>query len=188
MSDKARSRWLNEKICDLPLDIPGSRLEVLISRLYAELEGAGICFKPQTYLSDEWGCPHGVPNIGIPFYLAEPEFCELENDISGVQAENETEIMMLLRHEAGHAFNYAYRLYEKASWHRTFGKFGQPYREVYKARPFSARYVRHVPGWYAQKHPDEDFAETFAVWLTPGSNWRQVYLEYSRLQKIALRR
>ena len=25
----------------------------------------------------------------------------------------------------------------------------------------------HLDPWYAQSHPDEDFAETFAVWLTP---------------------
>jgi hypothetical protein len=35
--------------------------------------------------------------------------------------------------------------------------------------------VRHLPGWYAQKHPDEDWSETFAVWMTPGSDWRAEY-------------
>jgi hypothetical protein len=37
------------------------------------------------------------------------------------------------------------------------------------------RFVRHLPGWYAQKHPDEDWAETFAVWMTPGANWKEEY-------------
>jgi hypothetical protein len=184
MSDRANGRWLNKRICDLFLDIPGTRLEDMVSRLYGELEKSGICFKPKTYLSDEWGCPHGVPTIGIPFYLARPELSELENEISGVRVESDAEVMMLLRHETGHAFNYAYRLYEKTLWHRTFGKFTQPYREIYKTRPFSSRFVRHVPGWYAQKHPDEDFAETFAVWLTPGSNWRQVYANTPAFKKL----
>ena len=30
-------------------------------------------------------------------------------------------------------------------------------------------------GAYAASHPEEDFAETFAVWLTPRSNWRQSF-------------
>jgi hypothetical protein len=34
-----------------------------------------------------------------------------------------------------------------------------------------------LPGWYAQKHPDEDWAETFAVWLTPGRDWRHEYAQ-----------
>jgi hypothetical protein len=47
--------------------------------------------------------------------------------------------------------------------------------EDYKPKPFSRRFVRHLPGWYAQKHPDEDWAETFAVWMTPGLDWRGEY-------------
>jgi hypothetical protein len=44
--------------------------------------------------------------------------------------------------------------------------------------------VRHLPAWYAQKHPDEDFAETFAVWLNPHSNWREVYADWNCLNKL----
>jgi hypothetical protein len=51
----------------------------------------------------------------------------------------------------------------------------QPYLEEYRPQPFSRRFVMHLPGWYAQKHPDEDWAETFAVWLTPGSDWWSAY-------------
>jgi hypothetical protein len=36
-------------------------------------------------------------------------------------------------------------------------------------RPYSKSFVHHLEPWYAQSHPDEDFAETFAVWLTPDS-------------------
>ena len=185
MTKTGRKRLLSSRICDLELKIPGTHLHELILALHLELERAGLAFKPKTYLSDEWGCPQGVPVIGMPFYLAEPELHKLEGEISGVEAESDAEIMMFLRHEAGHAFNYAYRLHEKAMWRRIFGRFEQEYRESYAARPFSTRYVRHVSGWYAQKHPDEDFAETFAVWLTPGSNWQKAYAGTPALKKLA---
>ena len=76
LSEKQRY-LLNSKICDLALKIPGTRLEELIRELYRELEQAGISFRPKTYLSDEWGCPHGVPVIGIPFYLANAELTRM---------------------------------------------------------------------------------------------------------------
>jgi hypothetical protein len=175
---------LSRKICDLPLKIQGTRLEALIDELYRELETAGIAFKPKMYLSDEWGCPHGVPVIGIPFYLADPELCKLEGQLTGIEAEDEAEVMMYLRHETGHAFNYAYRLYRKPEWRQLFGKFSQPYHENYQPVPFSAKFVRHIPGWYAEKHPDEDFAETFAVWLTPGSDWQIHYADTPAMAKL----
>jgi hypothetical protein len=75
----------------------------------------------------------------------------------------------------GHVVNYAYRLFEEEEWIRQFGSITQPYLEDYRPSPFSRRYVRHLPGWYAQKHPDEDWSETFAVWMTPGFDWRAEY-------------
>jgi len=182
--NKEQQELLSRKISDLSLRIKGTWLESLVNQLYRELEKTGISFKPKTYLADEWGCPHGVPVIGIPFYLADRELSKLEGQLTGIEAEDETEVMMCLRHEAGHAFNYAYRLYTRTEWRRTFGKFSQPYQEDYKPIPFSTKFVRHLPGWYAQKHPDEDFAETFAVWLTPGSDWQKQYADTSALAKL----
>jgi hypothetical protein len=184
MPDNARVPGLSRRICDLQLTVPGSRLEKLVLRLYAELEEKGISYRPPTYLSDEWGCPHRVPIIGIPFYLAQKGLAQLETRLSGVPAETEDEIMLFLRHEAGHAINYAFRLYRASRWQKLFGDFSQPYHEVYQARPFSARFVRYVPGWYAQKHPDEDFAETFAVWLTPDFRWKKTYAGTPALKKL----
>lgn len=175
---------LARKINELSLKIPGTRLEVLINQLYDELARAGIQFKPRVYLSDEWGCPDRVPAIGIPFYLADPVLSRLEGEMTEIEAENEAEVMMYLRHEAGHAFNYAYRLYLQPEWQRLFGSIAQTYLEDYKTIPFSARFVRHVPGWYGQRHPDDDFAETFAVWLTPGSDWRERYAGTPALAKL----
>jgi hypothetical protein len=182
--NREQQELLSRKISDLSLKIQGTRLEALIGELYQELGKAGISFKPKTYLADEWGCPHGVPVIGIPFYLANPELSKLEGELTGIEAEDEAEVMMYLRHEAGHAFNYAYRLYRKPEWRQLFGRFSQPYQENYQPVPFSAKFVRHIPGWYAEKHPDEDFAETFAVWLTPGSDWQKQYADTPALAKL----
>jgi hypothetical protein len=182
--NKEQNKLLSRKINELSLKIQGTCLEGQIAELYQELEQAGISFKPKTYLSDEWGCPQGVPVIGIPFYLADPGLCQLEGELTGIEAETVSEVMMCLRHEAGHAFNYAYRLYQKTTWRKLFGTFARPYKEVYKPTPFSSRFVHHIPGWYAQKHPDEDFAETFAVWLSPGSEWKRKYAGTAALAKL----
>ncbi len=183
--DERKRQLLPRRIRDLQLTIKGTQLEVLMTRLYQELETAGLsAFKPEAYLSDEWGCPAGIPIIGIPFYLASPELCDLECRMTGIETETEGEVMMYLRHEAGHAFNYAHHLYDLVEWGKVFGDYSAPYRETYGAVPFSSGYVRHIPGWYAQKHPDDDFAETFAVWLTPGSNWRNVYSGTPALKKL----
>ena len=169
---------LSKPIKELGLKLEGSPLERSIQKLYRELERKGIRkLRPLCYLTDEWGCPSGEPVIGIPFYLANPKLARLEKEMNDL--EDEREIMMYLRHEAGHAFNYAYRLYETPEWRELFGPFRRPYRENYRPVPFSKRYVRHIDGWYAQKHPDEDFAETFAVWLTPRSSWRKKYRGWS---------
>src|SRR5262245_28621516 len=85
----------------------------------------------------------------------------------------------------GHVINYAYRLYEHEDWIKLFGSITQPYLEEYHPVPFSQRYVWHLPGWYAQKHPDEDWSETFAVWMTPGFDWREAYSHWPQaLEKL----
>ena len=178
-----RESLLSKRISDLGLRIEGSELEPMIQRLYAELEAACLQFKPPIYLTDEWGCPEGVPVIGVPFYLASPKLAQIEREIAE-NLETAEESMMYLRHEAGHAFNYAYVLYETEEWHRVFGPYSRPYLENYRPNPFSQDYVRHIAGWYAQKHPDEDFAETFAVWLTPHSDWRARYAGTGALRKL----
>jgi hypothetical protein len=174
---------LARPIKDLGLKLQGSTVEKFVHALYAEIEAKGLRhFRPLCYLTDEWGCPSGEPVIGIPFYLADSKLAALERAMNDL--EDEREIMMYIRHEAGHAFNYAYDLYRTAEWRALFGPFRRPYRENYRPIPFSRRYVRHIAGWYAQKHPDEDFAETFAVWLTPRSGWRRRYRGWEALKKL----
>lgn len=178
-----RRQLLQARIKDLKLRLAGTPLEKMILKLHSELEAKGLAFKPECYLSDQWGCPSGVPVIGVPFYLADPNLHSLEDEL-GFGAESDADILMYLRHEAGHAFNYAYRLYDTPDWSKLFGDYSKPYREDYKPQPFSRRYVVHISGWYAQKHPDEDFAETFAVWLTPGSDWPKRYQGWGALKKL----
>src|SRR6266446_1856064 len=174
---------LKVQIKDLGLKLEGSMLEKYIAQLYRELAAKGLGrFHPPCYLSDEWACPDREPIIGVPFYLADPKLQALERAINDL--EDEREILMYLRHEAGHAFNYAYCLYETKEWTDLFGPFDRPYDEHYTPVPFSRKFVRHIAGWYAQKHPDEDFAETFAVWLTPRSNWRRKYRGWPAMLKL----
>jgi len=174
---------LPQRISQLGLKLEGSPVERYVHALYRELERKGLThFRPPCYLTDEWGCPSGEPIIGIPFYLADPKLARLEKVIDDV--EDEREIRMYLRHEAGHAFNYAYKLYETAEWRELFGPFNRPYRDRYRPVPFDRSFVRHLEGWYAQKHPDEDFAETFAVWLTPRSRWRVRYRGWPAMRKL----
>ncbi|MGC2246842.1 MAG: hypothetical protein WA609_09590, partial [Terriglobales bacterium] len=148
---------LGRPIRELGLKLEGSPVERFVEQLYRELEAKRLVkFRPACYLTDEWGCPSGEPIIGIPFYLANAELSLLEKQAHDL--EDARAIMMYLRHEAGHAFTYAYKLHTKPEWKEMFGSFRRPYRDNYRPAPFSRDYVRHLPGWYAQKHPDEDFA------------------------------
>ena len=183
-----RRELLRTRICDLGLQLVGSPLERFTERLLRELRAKGLRFRPKFYLADSWGCPDRTPVIGLPFYLADKRLTRIEKEKTG-RVESASETMMLLRHEAGHAVNYAYRLWEDPRWAEVFGAFSRPYREAFRPRPRSRRFVRHltVRGYgqtYAQKHPDEDFAETFAVWLTPQSAWRKKYRGWPALRKL----
>jgi len=175
----------DQRVDELGLRFEGSPLEPLIARMYQELAQAGIDLRPPCFVANEWGCPDGLPIIGIPFYLVDPRLHGYEDEHAD-DLEDDERILQGLRHEAGHAVNYAYKLYTHPEWDGVFGRYDQPYHDDYHPRPFSRASVRHLPGWYAQKHPDEDFAETFAVWLTPGLNWRQKYAGWPTLAKLEL--
>ena len=178
-----RDALLGRRISELGLQVAGTRVERLTRQLYEELDAHGVAFRPPVYLSDQWGCPDGTPLIGVPFYLADARLERIEAEMAG-SVEDDAEAMRYLRHEAGHAINYAFHLYERPEWRARFGSFSRPYKERYRADPFSRSHVRHILGWYAQKHPDEDFAETFAVWLTPGLDWRERYEGWPALEKL----
>jgi hypothetical protein len=178
-------KLLDWRLCDLPLSLEGGGLAERTTRLDAELAAKGLRWRPHYWLGEEWFTPDGVPGIAIPFYLAHPRLVELEKRFM-LEAEGSTPAgcMRILRHEAGHAIDNAYRLHRRKRWRELFGSYRQPYPETYRPRPNSRRFVQHLNGWYAQAHPAEDFAETFAVWLTPGYPWRSRYAQWPALEKL----
>ena len=185
LSQISEEKLLDKRVCDLPLSIEDSWLKNCVETLYHELDEKDIKFKPLCYLADEWLIPDGEPVIGIPFFLAHPSLIKLEKKII-LEVEGGTKqwCMKLLRHETGHAINYAYKLHRRKKWQEMFGSFFKEYEDTYRFRPYSKNFVRHLENYYAQYHPDEDFAETFAVWLTPELNWQEQYSGWKALAKL----
>jgi hypothetical protein len=178
-------RLLDLRLCDLGLRIRGSGLEIQIHQLHRELAGRGIRFRPFFWLSDEWFTPDGVPGVAIPFYLAHARLAKLElSQMLEVEGGTPEWCMRILRHETGHALDNAYRLRRRRQRQKLFGSSSKPYPEYYTPRPYSKSYVHYLEPWYAQSHPDEDFAESFAVWLTPDLDWRKRYADWPALKKL----
>src|SRR5215208_4186174 len=175
---------LNVRLCDLPLRIEHELLE-RTQKLHSELEAAGLRANIHCYLSDEWFTPDGATSIAIPFYLAHPRLAKLEeSQMLEVEGGEYEWAMRILRHEAGHAIDNAFKLRLRHHRRKIFGSYKKPYPESYTPRPYSKSFVLHLDSWYAQSHPDEDFAETFAVWLTPNSEWRQRYAGWPAAKKL----
>jgi hypothetical protein len=173
------------RFCDLHLRLERSVIARHVRRLYTDLERRGVKLRPHVWLSEEWFSPDGVPGFAVPFYLAHPRLERLERRIMGeAEGGNSRLLLRILRHEAGHAVDNAYRLRRRKRWREVFGPASLPYPERYRARAGSRRYVHHLGEWYAQAHPSEDFAETFAVWLTPQSRWRKNYAGWPVLHKL----
>ncbi|PYI97611.1 MAG: hypothetical protein DME98_07620 [Verrucomicrobia bacterium] len=177
---------LERRISTLGLQLEVTALEPLIKQLYDELSAKGLVFHPPCHIGDEWFVPIGIPAIFIPFFLVHDRLRALERAMM-LEVEGGTPewFMKLMRHEAAHAYSYAYQLQRKKKWQQIFGRTsreGTP--TTYRPRPFSRSYVMHLEDWYAQSHPDEDFAETFAVWLTPGVDWRKDYAGWRALRKL----
>jgi Putative zinc-binding metallo-peptidase len=176
---------LDMRVCDLPLRLEGTPLEHRVARLYRELEARGLRFKPHVWLSEEWFTPDKVAGFAIPFYLSHPRLTKLERkQMLHVEGGTEKECLSIMRHEVGHAIDNAFHLHSRQRYRTLFGPYSQPYPDWYRPEPNSRDYVLHLPAWYAQAHPAEDFAETFAVWLVQGSRWRKRYERWPALRKL----
>lgn len=176
---------LDLRICDLKLKIEGTELESRIEKLSRELKSKLIGFRPHCWLSEDWFCPDGLPGFAIPFYLAHPRLKRLEKkQMLEVEGGTREWCLKILRHETGHAVDNAFGLHRKRQWSRVFGKYSQPYPECYQPKPYSKSYVLHLDPFYAQSHPAEDFAETFAIWLKPRSAWRTTYTGWAAIKKL----
>ncbi|MEO7793261.1 MAG: putative zinc-binding metallopeptidase [Thermoanaerobaculia bacterium] len=184
------SSWEDEQLLglrfsELELPIAGSELEPRLADLQAELDHRGLAFRPHFWLSNEWFSPDGVPGIAIPFYLAHPRLARLElHQMFEIEGGTHEWCMKILRHEAGHAIENAFKLRSRRRRHELFGSTRVPYPDFYAPRPYSKSFVIHLDAWYAQSHPDEDFAETFAVWLHPKSRWQERYQGWPALRKL----
>ena len=178
-------RLLELRFKDLGLSLERSPVKKRVERLHGELARKGLRFRPHAWLSTEWFSPDGVPGIAIPFYLAHPRLARLERaQMYDVEGGTELACLRLLRHETGHALDSAYRLHRRRAWREAFGDWSAPYENAYTPRPYSRHYVMHLDMWYAQSHPAEDFAETFAVWLQPRSDWHRRYARWPALKKL----
>jgi hypothetical protein len=190
---RRRSAWarlddealLDVRLCDLRLRLAGTAVQARVLRLYRELAARGISFRPHAWLAVDWFSPDGVPGFAVPFYLAHPRLTRLERRMTGeAEGSNGNWQMRILRHEAGHAIDSAYRLRRRARWRALFGPASRRYAAQYRVRPASRHHVQHLGEWYAQAHPTEDFAETFAVWLQPRSDWRRRYALWPARRKL----
>jgi len=188
--EPAWARWPDQELLDLRFCDLGLRLENTVfprrlERLYGELVAHGLRFRPHCWISFDWFTPDGIPGFAVPFFLAHPRLQKLE-DRQMLEAEggDEAWCMKLLRHETGHAIDTAFRLHYRKEWRKLFGSFRKPYPGEYRPRPSSRSYVHHLDAWYAQSHPAEDFAETFAVWLRPGLRWRKRYEGWPAMRKL----
>src|ERR1700760_2557704 len=176
---------LKRRLSTLRVTVEGTWLEDCLNTLYEELEERGIRLRPHAWISSEWFSPADVPGIAIPFYLTHPRLMKIEKKMMlDVEGGTWAECMAILRHEAGHTVQQAYQLHRRRRWQQLFGLSSKSYPLHYPPNPASRRYVQHLRLWYAQSHPDEDFAETFAVWLRPRSNWRTRYAGWPALKKL----
>lgn len=181
----SRTRLLGVRLCDLGVRIEGTWVAQCVAELEHDLDRRGMRFRPHVWLSTDWFTPSGVPGIAIPFYLAHPKLMRLErSQMLEVEGGTHESCLKILRHECGHALQHAYRLQLRPAWRRVFGSPTRKYPEQYRPNPASRRYVQHLRMYYAQSHPVEDFAETFAVWLQPRSVWRKRYADWPALRKL----
>ena len=180
ISELSDSEILKLRFKDVAVSIKGTELEERINQLYQELEAKGLVFKPDMFLGDEWFSPEGMNAISIPFYLSHSKLKHLEKSLMlEIEGDNPDYFMKLLRHEAGHCFDHCYKFSKRKKWSQVFGSPNVEYQpETYRPQPYSKSYVKHLDRWYAQAHPDEDFAETFAVWLSPNIDWRKEYSKW----------
>jgi hypothetical protein len=192
-SPPARPGWadldddalLDVRFNELGLTIEGSWLEGPLARFWDELTARGLTFRPHVWLSSEWFSPDGVPGIAIPFYLAHPRLMKLEKaQMLEVEGGTPDWFLKIMRHEAGHAFDNAYELRRRRRRVKLFGPPSTAYPDFYLPKPYSKSFVLHLDSWYGQSHPDEDFAETFATWLTPDSDWRVRYADWPAIRKL----
>jgi hypothetical protein len=169
----------------LGLCLESSLLAEPVRLAMTDLRRAGIKkLQPYFYLSTGYGTVASTTSISLGFYDCSLPLHQLNYEARGFEY-TFTDQVDLVRHELGHAFSYAYKLYRRSDFREVFnvrGNYFNTYpatnRYVERANPWSRDFVNPGGDYYAQKHPDDDFAETFCVWLRPRYNWRRAYQRY----------
>lgn len=185
LSSLGDDELLKLRFCDLPINLAEAEIYPLVEKLYVELNAQGLLLRPACYFADEWFSPEGETCIAIPFYLGHARLRRLEQAMMyEVEGGTSEWAMKILRHEAGHAVMHGFALHKRRAVASSFGKKKAYDPDAYVHRLYSKRFVRHLDDGYAQSHPDEDFAETFAVWLTPESNWKEAYRGWPAFKKL----
>lgn len=192
---RSRELLFNEDTLRLELLLtPLNRLDVSIEKsFFAEairiakddLKRLRItALEPHFYLSTGYGTVAGTTSIALGFYDCNELLRRLNLQLRGFQYSHD-DIVNLVRHELGHAFAYAYKLYTRKDFRNTFNVRGHYFytypvtdRYVQRVNPWSRDYVNPSGDHYAQKHPDEDFAETFTVLMQPRYRWEREYRNY----------
>ena len=180
--EPAASTLLDRPIASLNL-VPTGPLKDILDSVRAELKAAGIVhFEPHFALGDSgFWCADRALTVNLPWFLATEELHQLAQARYPRQW---SDVLRGVRHEVGHAINYAFQLWKREDWKRTFGDFTAPYPEsgwpVVVGSPDFVEYVQDEGDGYGQRHPDEDWAETFACWLDPTSDWRRRFMAGAR--------
>jgi hypothetical protein len=188
--DTRKTELLSTRVCDLGLRTRGSLVGRCIDRAVEETRSFGIAFAPYFYLSDAYGCVQGTVNIGLGFWDADPLLREIYAD-KVRRRRDEMDIVLLIKHEIGHAFCYGHKLFQLPEFRNVFGIRGNffatyPDDNRYRYDPYSIDHVNPDGDHYAQKHPDDDFAETFATFLDRSGAWKDRYRgRLGALRKIA---
>jgi hypothetical protein len=176
---------LKIRLCDLPIELPGSVVEKRAHQVFEELAARNLTSSPSIWLSEEWFNPDGIVGFAIPFYLLHPRLIRLERKImQEAEGATKADCLRIMRHETGHAIDEAFQLFKTPEYRRVFGSALRRYPTTYSAKPDRHDFVTNLNSWYAQAHPVEDFAETFAVWLTPKQAWRRRYRRSPALEKL----
>lgn len=175
---------LDTRLCDLDLKIEGSLVHSCIKRVLNEIAKNNLKITPHFWISDEWFSPDGVPGVAVPFYLLHPKLIRLEKKMMGeVEGGTKISCTKIIRHEMGHVLDNAFKLRNLKTRQSYFGFSSSTYPDYYYPVKDTTKYVHHLEDWYAQAHPDEDWAESFAYWLA-NPNWKRKLKSWECLPKL----
>jgi hypothetical protein len=175
---------LDTRLCDLNLKIEGTLVNTCIKGVLREIAKKGIKITPHFWVSDEWFSPDGTPGVAVPFYLLHPKLMKLEKKMMGeIEGGTKLSCTKIIRHEMGHVLDNAFKLRNLKIRQRHFGHSSKAYPDYYYPVKDTTKFVHHLEDWYAQAHPDEDWAECFAVWLS-SPNWKRKFKNWDCFPKM----